>query len=99
MFAFIWEFTVKEEHVMKFEEAYGPGGKWAELFKKAEGYIRTELFHNNLEQQKYIMIDYWKSRGYKDDFMMKFTDDYAKIDKECAEFTSDERYKGEFDVT
>jgi heme-degrading monooxygenase HmoA len=99
MYAYIWEFTVKTEYKMKFEQIYGPAGKWAELFKKSEGYIRTELLHDNLDSQKYITIDYWKSKSNKNDFMLKFSDDYKRLDAECSEFTLNERYIGEFDVT
>ncbi|MCI0449087.1 MAG: hypothetical protein L0Y79_04775 [Chlorobi bacterium] len=99
MYAYIWEFIVKSEYKLRFEEEYGPAGRWAQLFGKAEGYIRTELFHDNLNPQKYITIDYWKSRRYKNDFLLKFSDEYKMLDSECSEFTESERYIGEFDVT
>ena len=95
----MWEFIVKTEHKLRFEEEYGPKGRWAELFKKADGYLRTELFHDNLDAQKYITIDYWQSRTNKNDFMLKFSDDFKKLDSECSVFTLNERYIGEFDVT
>lgn len=99
MYAYMWEFTVKTEHKMRFELEYGQSGRWAELFKKAEGYIKTELLHNDLESQKYITIDYWKSKAYKNDFLLKSSDEYKKLDSECTEFTLNERFIGEFDVT
>src|SRR4030095_614989 len=99
MYAYIWEFTVNEEHIMKFEEAYGPTGKWAELFKKAEGYIKTELFHDTQDPVKYITIDYWKSGADRDRFMIQYSDEYSKLDSEFSAFTVNERYIGGFDVT
>src|SRR5262245_6100653 len=94
IYAYMWEFTVKAEHKMTFEEEYGPEGRWTQLFKNADGYIKTELFHNDLEAQKYITIDYWKSRSFKNDFLLKCSDEYKKLDSECSVFTLNERYLG-----
>lgn len=99
IYAYMWEFTVKTEYKMTFEEMYSPGGRWTELFKKAKGYLRTELFHDSLDQVKYITIDYWKSKADRSQFTLDFSDEYKKLDTECSAFASKERYIGEFDVT
>ena len=98
-YAYMWEFIVKTEHKMTFEEIYSPRGKWASLLSKANGYIKTELFHDALDSVKYITIDYWKSSVDRGQFMIQYSDAYAKLDSECAAFTINERYIGEFDVT
>lgn len=96
-YAYMWEYNIKTEFKMTFEEFYGPNGRWVELFKKAEGYIGTELLHDELDSQKYITIDYWRSRTNRNDFLLKFSDEYKALDTECAMFTLSERYVGEFD--
>jgi heme-degrading monooxygenase HmoA len=98
MFAYMWEFTVKAENKILFEEFYSPGGRWARLFSKSSGYIKTELFHDSLSTEKYITIDYWASKAEKDDFILKFSDEYKQLDSECTAFTANERYIGEFDI-
>jgi hypothetical protein len=98
-FAYMWEFTVKAEHKMTFEELYNPGGKWTELFKKANGYIRSELLHDSLDSSKYITIDYWNSSVDRGKFTLEFSDAYKALDSQCGAFTLKERYIGEFDVT
>ena len=50
-YAYIWEYTVRPERVAEFEQAYGPDGEWVRLFRRAGGYVRTELHRDraNLE--------------------------------------------------
>jgi heme-degrading monooxygenase HmoA len=98
MYAYMWEYKVKTEYKMTFEEMYSPGGRWNELFKKAKGFIRTELFHDQLDSIKYITIDYWNSKSDQNEFMLSFSDEYKALDTECAAFALNERYIGEFDV-
>lgn len=94
----MWEFSVKSEKRMLFEEFYNPAGRWARLFSKSKGYLKTELFHDSLNPEKYITIDYWVSKAEKDDFILRFSDEYKQLDSECTEFTANERYLGEYDI-
>lgn len=99
VYAYMWEYTVKTEYKMTFEEFYSPGGRWTQLFKKAKGFIRTELFHDELDSVKYITIDYWVSKSHQNEFILTYANDYKQLDTECAMFATKERYVGEFEVT
>ena len=47
MHIIIWEFTVREEHIQEFISAYDSNGDWANLFRRAEGYLGTQLLRSN----------------------------------------------------
>ena len=46
LFAYVWEYRVHDDELERFQKVYGPGGDWVQLFKKAEGYVRTDLFRD-----------------------------------------------------
>jgi hypothetical protein len=46
MYVIIWEYQVRAEFVVKFEEIYSAKGAWAKLFQKSRGYLGTELTHD-----------------------------------------------------
>ena len=39
----IWEFRIRPGMREPFEMAYGPRGRWVQLFEQDEGHVRTEL--------------------------------------------------------
>jgi hypothetical protein len=47
MHVILWEFTIKPEKQQTFLDAYGPEGNWAQLFRRAEGYLGTELLQSD----------------------------------------------------
>ena len=58
----LWEFRVKGERVGEFERAYGPEGDWVRLFRRADGYLGTELLRDAGEPGRFITVDRWRSR-------------------------------------
>ncbi|MCP4203160.1 MAG: hypothetical protein GY769_14655 [bacterium] len=95
-YAYIWEYRVRPEAAVEFERAYGSEGVWAELFRRHEGYVRTEL-HKDLKRPAwYLTIDYWRSKEDCEDFRGCFASDFEALDRECERLTVEERYFGEF---
>lgn len=76
MFVRIWKFRVKKELQSDFEKAYGPEGSWADLFKRAEGFIGTELLRRYSEDAIYVTIDRWASKANFGSFISEFAIDY-----------------------
>jgi len=98
MFCYIWEFRANQTRIAEFESAYGPGGRWAQLFRKAPGYLRTELLKDPVEANRYLTIDYWVDREAYERFSRNFGAEYKELDMACEAFTESEKHIGEFEV-
>lgn len=93
----IWEFRVKPAMCAEFESAYGPRGVWAALFSRGTGYLATELSRDPIQPQRYITLDYWKSRGDYERFCRRHRDEYSVIDANCEGITESEQEIGCFE--
>jgi heme-degrading monooxygenase HmoA len=99
LYTYMWEFRVKPGSEVAFEKAYGPTGDWANLFSRADGYLRTEL-HVDLEAVgRYVTVDFWKSQAAFQDFRSKFAEEFEELDARCEELTETESLMGSFIVT
>lgn len=98
MFCYIWEFRVNALRVNEFESAYGPNGRWVQLFRKAPDYIRTELLKDPAQPNRYLTVDYWLDRRAYDRFRQDFSAQFQRLDEACAAYTETERHIGDFQV-
>lgn len=92
----IWEFTVPAEHTAAFIAAYGPGGEWAQLFRKAAGYRGSELYRDRAVPGRFVTVDFWMSPEAYQAFQEAFGADYLALDRACERLTSSERALGTF---
>ena len=83
MYVIIWEYQVKAEQLVAFEEIYASNGAWAELFRKETGYLGTELLRDPNQPQRYITIDRWISLEDYESFRLKWKSEYARLDAQC----------------
>ena len=98
MYVIIWEYQVKAEHLDEFERIYHPAGLWAELFKRGNGYISTELLRDETHPHRYLTIDRWESvRDYKD-FQAKWKEEYEAVDKRCEGLNEKETLIGKWET-
>ncbi len=95
-YMYMWEYHVNPNHINDFEKAYGPTGDWVQLFKKAEGYIETELHKDINNEGRYITVDYWQSKEFCMNFRDKFKNEFNEIDERCEAYTIKEISLGEF---
>jgi quinol monooxygenase YgiN len=96
MHIIIWQFTVREEHIQEFISACGSNGDWANLFRRAEGYLGTELLHSSLEPNIFLTIDRWESATCLEIFQKRFGVEYKRLDVQFEGYTSSERKLGVF---
>ncbi len=96
-YAYIWEYLVRLECVPDFEAAYGSQGAWVKLFKRARGYVRTELHRDRRDAQRFLTIDYWESAEAWETFRADFSSEFEALDAHCAAFTLEEREIGRLD--
>ena len=98
MFCYIWEFRAKPLKIDEFESAYGPDGLWAQLFRKAPNYIRTELLKDPVQKNRYLTVDYWADRQAYERFTLDFRAEYTSLDEVCEDYIEFERHIGDFEV-
>ena len=95
-FVIIWEFLINPRKRRAFELAYGPDGEWARFFRKGSGYLRTELIRDSQKPERYITLDYWKSRKHYETFIRQNRKMYETIDETCEILTTRELEIGKF---
>jgi heme-degrading monooxygenase HmoA len=96
MYIIMWEFQPKAGCEEEFEQAYGPRGVWAELFRRADAYRGTELLHDIRNARRYVSIDRWTSQSACDEFRSMLAGEYDAIDRQCALLTESEHLIGAF---
>lgn len=97
MYTVVWSYEVRAEHVERFIEAYRPGGLWARLFHRGEGYMGSDLYRSTEAPTTFLTIDRWRSREQFTDFMVKFRENYAGLDAKCDDWTVSEQRLGEIE--
>jgi heme-degrading monooxygenase HmoA len=95
-FVIIWEFRIRRRKRREFERAYGPDGEWAKFFRTGKGYIATELIRDSQKPDRYITLDFWRSRKHYENFKKQNRKMYQTIDKRCEALTTHEYEIGQF---
>jgi heme-degrading monooxygenase HmoA len=81
----------------RFADIYGSAGDWAQLFRTADGFLRTELVADLKDARRYLTLDFWRSREAYDRFRAENSDRYSAIDAQCEELTESEIEVGQFE--
>jgi quinol monooxygenase YgiN len=97
VFVYIWEFFVKEGCRSEFKKYYGPEGDWVLLFRKAKGYISTDLHQDISNVHRFITVDSWNSKEDRDNFQKEYSNEFELLDKQCERFTEHEHLIGNFE--
>lgn len=95
MYLLVWEFRVRAGAEEPFERLYGPAGEWVALFRRAPGYVGTELLRDDAEPRRYLTIDRWESRELYAAFRRGNESAYRTLDREGDALTEHERLLGE----
>ena len=98
MYVILWEYQVRSENISEFEKIYSPNGAWAELFKRGNGYIGTELFRDVERPQRYITIDRWESVIEYKAFQAQWKKEYEALDAQCEGLTELETLLGKWET-
>ncbi len=81
-----------------FEKIYWPDGDWAQLFRKAKGYIATDLHQDISNTSRFITVDLWNTKEDRDNFRKKYSKEFELLDEHCESFTEQEKLIGDFDT-
>jgi heme-degrading monooxygenase HmoA len=95
-YVIVWEFRPWPGMEERFEEAYGPQGIWATLFRESTGFISTELNRDLADPKRYLTMDFWESQDAYELFRESKASCYAAIDVQCEVLTEHEREVGRF---
>jgi heme-degrading monooxygenase HmoA len=95
-FATLWEFTVDPARRAEFEKHYGPDGDWARLFRRAVGYLGSELLRDRAEPARFLTIDRWETREAFLAFRRDYGAEYERLDRELEGLANREAPLGEF---
>jgi quinol monooxygenase YgiN len=96
MHVILWEFTVREEYVQEFIGACGSDGDWAKLFRRAEGYLGTELLRSSDKPNIFLTVDRWESAACFETFQKRFGAEYKQLDARFERYTLSEKKVGVF---
>jgi heme-degrading monooxygenase HmoA len=96
MHIIIWEFTVREEYIQEFISAYASNGAWASLFRRAEGYLGTELLRSSHQANLFLTVDRWESAACFDIFQERFGVEYKQLDTQLEGYSLAENKVGVF---
>lgn len=96
LYILAWSFAVRPEHGCDFERAYGQHGDWVRLFRASASYIKTELHRDPENADRYITLDFWRSRKEYEAFREREKAAYQAIDAKCERLTERETVVGDF---
>jgi hypothetical protein len=73
VFCAVFSYEVDDREA--FERVYGPDGAWAGFFRRADGYLGTELLAAG---GRYLLIDRWTSSQAYSEFLDSHRDEYER---------------------
>lgn len=95
-YTYVWELQAAPGKVVEFKRAFGPDGTWVQFFRRAAGYIRSELYQDTANPQRFITVDYWESEAACKAFRERNAHEFEDLDVKCEAFTVWEREIGKF---
>ncbi len=95
-FTYIWEYEVSASEEGEFLMHYASDGTWAELFRRAPGYLATELYRDRARPERFVTIDRWRSEAAFREFRSRFAAEFEALDHRCERLTRHEALLGEF---
>lgn len=92
-----WKFLPPAGGAEAFARAYREDGRWAELFRRAEGYIGTQLFRPDRDGGWWLTLDRWESASAFAAFSRDFAAEYRALDAELEGIAGEEHFVGAFE--
>jgi heme-degrading monooxygenase HmoA len=89
-FTTAWKFVVRPDRVAEFERHYDANGTWVALFRRARGFVRTELYRGTSRTNEFVTIDVWESEEAYHAFRATYAREYEALDREMEGLTVSE---------
>jgi heme-degrading monooxygenase HmoA len=91
VFVRVWEYEVPPDRTGAFITAYAADGPWGELFRRAGGFLGTELYRDSARPGRYLTIDRWQDEQAWQAFLAAFRPDYESLDAQLEGIAAVER--------
>jgi heme-degrading monooxygenase HmoA len=91
VFVRVWEYEVPPDRAGAFTTAYAADGPWGELFRRAAGFLGTELYRDSARPGRYLTIDRWQDEQAWQAFLTAFRPDYESLDAQLEGIAAVER--------
>ncbi len=98
VYVVLWRFRPRVGQESEFERAYSSSGEWAQLFRRGDGYLGTELLRRSDDSREYLTIDRWASRAAYEAFRARWSSEYQQLDHRLEELTEEETLLGAFEA-
>src|SRR5215212_6631592 len=98
MYLVLWRFRLVVGLEGEFELAYGPSGKWAQLFRRDHGYLGTELLNRSDDSREYLTLDRWATHAAYEAFRARWSGEYRRLDHLLEGLTEEETLLGAFET-
>ncbi len=95
-FAYVWQYTIEPARRSEFLAAYDSQGAWVSLFSSDPSYIKTLLLKDVADENRYVTIDFWKSKADRDAFRERNSIAFNELDRSCEAFTVEEKFLGDY---
>lgn len=92
----VWRFRPLPNRIAAFEEAYGPEGEWARLFRSGDGFLGTTLLKSDGEPAEYLTLDRWVSPQAYEAFRRARDEEFTALDRRCEALTALEQEIGSY---
>jgi uncharacterized glyoxalase superfamily protein PhnB/heme-degrading monooxygenase HmoA len=96
-FSYLWEFEVPAESEAEFLRHYASDGTWTRLFRRASGYLGTQLYRDRRRAGCYLTVDHWLDEAAYRAFRRAFAAEFEALDQTCAGLTRREVHLGDFE--
>ena len=93
----VWRFRPLANCIAAFEEAYGPEGDWARLFRTADGFLGTTLLKGDGNPAEYLTLDRWVSAEDYEAFRRVRNEEFTALDRQCESLTALEEEVGSYE--
>lgn len=94
MYRIDWEFRPDPARLAEFLHVYAPHGDWVQLFRRAEGFIGSELSPVAGRTGWYRTTDRWATEAHHAAFLERHGAEYRALDARCERLTLEERSIG-----
>ena len=80
VFVRVWKYQVPDDRAAAFTAAYAPDGAWGQLYRRAAGFLGTELYRDAARGDRYLTIDRWRDEQDWRSFLHAFGSAYESLD-------------------
>jgi heme-degrading monooxygenase HmoA len=98
VYVVLWRFRPRVGQESEFERAYRSCGEWAQLFRRGDGYLGTELLRRSDDSTEYLTLDRWTSRAAYEAFRARWSSEIRRLDHRLEELTEEETFLGAFEA-